>query len=341
MVGARARGPGVATAGARLSGAPVSASAGARRGVIGRVLREPLLHFAALGGLLFALHAAVERHRIDAAPAPPTAPAYGPVITVGEAELATLRATFKRSWKREPDPEQLGDLVSEFIADEVLFREGAARGLDRDDAVVRQRIIEKMRVLARPTAASEAPSRERLEGWFRDHAHRFRQGSKFAFEQIYFDPKRRAAAGEDAAVVATQALARLTAQPAGAAVPEGVGDSFVLRRRWDETAEQQIVNVFGEGFAQALSAAPLGRWSGPVRSEYGVHLVHVSARRPGRMPAFEEAEAYVRADYQLAEGRALGAVERDLLPRYRVELSGAARELAPTSGMKALLGAAR
>jgi peptidyl-prolyl cis-trans isomerase C len=317
------------------------ASSGAWRGLIGGLLREPLVHFLVLGGLLFGLHAAVLRQQGGAVPAPPGGPAPAPVIAVGEAELVTLRANFKRSWKREPDPEQLGDLVSEFIADEVLFREGTARGLDRDDAVVRQRITEKMRVLARPTAAAEAPSREQLERWFRDHAHRFRQGPKVAFEQIYFDTKRRAAAGEDANVVATRALAGLTEGPAGAAAPDGMGDSFVLRRRWDETPEQQIVNVFGEGFAQALSAAPLGSWSGPVRSDYGVHLVYVSARRPGRMPAFEEVEGYVRADYQLAEGRALGAVERDLLPRYRVELSGAARALAKTSGMKALLGAAK
>jgi hypothetical protein len=59
------------------------------------------------------------------------------------------------------------------------------------------------------------------------------------------------------------------------------------------------------------------------------------------MPAFDEVESYVRADYQLVEGRALGAVRRDLLPRYRVELSGAARELAKTSGMKGWLGASK
>jgi hypothetical protein len=322
-----------------LSGAP--AAAGARPGVLARLLREPLVHFLALGGLLFAVHAAVQRQREGSAPAPPAGPAYGRVITVGEPELASLRATFRRSWKREPDREQLGDLVSEFIADEVLFREGSARGLDRDDATVRARVVEKMRVLARPADAADAPSRERLERWFREHAHRFRQGPKFSFEQLYFDPKRRAAAGENASVVATAALAKLVGQPAQAGAPEGVGDSFVLRERWEATAEQQIVNVFGEGFAQALSGAPLGVWSGPFDSDYGVHLVRVSERLPGRMPAFAEVEANVRADYQLVESRALGAVERDLLPRYHVELTGRAGELATTSAMKATLGAAK
>jgi hypothetical protein len=326
--------------GSRVSEVP--GRSGPRPGLLARLLREPLVYFLPLGGLLFGLHAVVQGRRAGSPLAEPAGPTAGSAIKVGEADLAMLRASFKRSWKRDPDPEQLGDLVAEFIADEVLFREGAARGLGRDDPVVRQRIIEKMRVLARPTAAAEAPSRERLERWFHEHTHRFRQGPKFAFEQIYFDPKRRAAAGEDANVVAMQALARLTQQPAGIAPPDGVGDSFVLRRRWEETPEQQIVSVFGEGFAQALSAAPIGRWSGPVRSDHGLHLVRVSSRRPGRMPAFEEVEGYVRADYLLVEGQALGAVERDLLPRYRIELSGAARELAKTSGMKALLpGAAQ
>jgi peptidyl-prolyl cis-trans isomerase C len=308
-----------------------------RRELLGLALREPLLHFALIGGLLFALHAALapgsEARRGQDAPALPLTP----LIEIDDGELRQLRDTFRRSWKREPSAEQLGDLVAEFVADEVLLREGLALGLERDDAIVRQRVIEKMRALVRPAEPAPEPSREALQRWFVQHPHRFRQAARIAFDQLYFDPKRRSAAGQDAAAAASSALAQLARQPPSAAPPDAVGDSFVLRRSWQETSEQQIVNVFGQAVARALMAAPLGVWQGPVASEYGVHLLRVSRRSPARMPSFDEAQSYVRADFQLVQARGSGVIERDLLPRYSVKLVTAdARALASTPALQAL-----
>jgi parvulin-like peptidyl-prolyl isomerase len=61
-----------------------------------------------------------------------------------------------------------------------------------------------------------------------------------------------------------------------------------------------VERVFGAAFARAVAAAPVGEWSGPVRSPYGAHLVFVRARTDRRVPAL----AAVR-------GRALNAFLRE------------------------------
>jgi len=57
------------------------------------------------------------------------------------------------------------------------------------------------------------------------------------------------------------------------------------------------------GFAQSLFQLKPGAWQGPVESGLGWHLVFVDSITPGRVPAFEEIEPDVKAEW-VAEQRA-------------------------------------
>jgi len=112
-----------------------------------RAAREPLLHFAILGALLFAVYALARgrRHGDGAA-----APGARPAIEVGAATIDRLADSFRRAWKREPTRDELAEMTLDYVDDEILYREALAQGLDRDDPAVRRRMIEKMTVMARP-----------------------------------------------------------------------------------------------------------------------------------------------------------------------------------------------
>ncbi|MFB3077437.1 MAG: peptidylprolyl isomerase, partial [Lysobacterales bacterium] len=45
------------------------------------------------------------------------------------------------------------------------------------------------------------------------------------------------------------------------------------------------------------------RWSGPVTSSFGVHLVRIIDRSPGRAPALSEIRDVVRRDWSEAKAR--------------------------------------
>ena len=109
-------------------------------------------------------------------------------VVVATSDVDAARASFRAASKREPSPQELADLVQGVISEELLFREGLALGLDRDDRVVRRRVIEKMTALARPTAPDSDPPRDELARHYQLYQHRFAQPAAVSFEQLSFDP---------------------------------------------------------------------------------------------------------------------------------------------------------
>src|SRR5437773_8464741 len=75
--------------------------------------------------------------------------------------------------------------------------------------------------------------------------------------------------------------------------------------------------------ATPSSAAPLRTWVGPVRSSYGLHLVWVHAREPGRTPALAEVRGRVVRRWlrERSEQREREAME-EMRARYVVEVDG-------------------
>jgi peptidyl-prolyl cis-trans isomerase C len=280
-----------------------------------KVLREPLVHFAVLGAVLFALSALARRGAADPRAHAPTGPVRR-TVAVTTSDVDAARAGFHAASKREPNPQELADLVQGVISEELLFREGLALGLDRDDRVVRRRVIEKMTALARPTAPDSDPPRDELARHYQRYQHRFVQPAAVSFEQLYFDPGRRG----DATAAASEALAALGKARADEPAPAGVGDTFVLQAAMQRRSQLELSHLLGEGFAAAVFAAPVGRWHGPVPSRHGVHLVRVIAREPEHLPPFDEVDKQVRADWLTQETRGLRAAALSLLPRYEISL---------------------
>ncbi len=87
-----------------------------------RWLREPLVHFLALGAglfLLFALVGGSDEDRTDR-------------IVISAAQVELLAEGFARTWQRPPTPAELKGLVDDHIREEIYYREAMAMGLDRD-----------------------------------------------------------------------------------------------------------------------------------------------------------------------------------------------------------------
>src|SRR5437867_3806925 len=91
-----------------------------RANTLGRWLREPLVHFAVLGVVLFALHRWV-------------APPETRRIVLSAAMIQGLRQDYVRRYGSEPTADEQAALIQRFIDNEVLYREALALGLDRGD----------------------------------------------------------------------------------------------------------------------------------------------------------------------------------------------------------------
>src|SRR5262249_45356139 len=111
-----------------------------------RLLREPLVHFFAAGLVLFA---ASEHHRGQT-------DLRRIVVTPQRARL--LAEGYHAEFGTEPSARALDQLVDHYVDEEVLYREGVARKLDRDDEIVRRRIVQKMQFLQQDLGAPAAPA---------------------------------------------------------------------------------------------------------------------------------------------------------------------------------------
>jgi hypothetical protein len=243
-----------------------------------RILTEPLAHFLAIGALMFAVYALVaDRNRDPAA------------IVVGQGQIDTMTALFERTWRRAPTPEEVKTLINGYVREEVLYREGVAMGLDRDDQLIRRRVRQKLEFLAESMNGVPEPSDAALQAYLDGHPERFASPARVTFRQVYL--------GTAADADTTRLLARLNKLGDSDAAAD-MGRPTQLDARMVSAPAGDIERTFGRRFAQSLAAMPAGPWTGPVASDFGVHLVRVSARVEARAPALDEVRETVKREWQ-------------------------------------------
>jgi hypothetical protein len=243
-----------------------------------RILREPLLHFLAIGALMFAVYAVVSQRNRD----PGT-------IEVGQGQIDMMAAVFERTWQRAPTSEEVKTLIDGYVREEVLYREGVAMGLDRGDQLIRRRVGQKVEFLAESMNGAPEPSDAALQTYLDGHRERFASPVRVTFRQVYLGT----AADADTSRLLTQ-LNKLGDSDAAA----DVGRPTQLDARMESAPAGDIARTFGRRFAQSLVTAPTGTWAGPVASDYGLHLVRVSERVEARAPALGEVRETVKREWQ-------------------------------------------
>ena len=248
-----------------------------------RWLREPLLHFLLLGVVLFAANHYFERGRGGVE--------SSKQIQLTGDDLAQLILIFQAQWRRDPTPDELSRLVESKIQEEVVYREGLAMGLDKDDTIVKRRLAQKLQFLAEDVATAREPTVAELNAWYEKNRDKFALPSRVSFRHLYFSPDRR---GQRARDDAATALAKLSGQPQDAKLAASLADPFMFQDYYRDRAPDYLGKEFGPQFAQAVSKLAPGSWQGPIESGFGWHLVFVDTLIPGRSPAFEEIESDVK-----------------------------------------------
>ena len=275
-----------------------------------RLLREPLLHFLGLGGLIFALFTAVSE------------PASVPVntIVIGPARIEQLSKSFQAAWRRPPSADELSGIIEDAVREEVYYREALALGLDTNDAIVRRRLRQKMEFLTDSGAELLQPVAGELEAHLLANETTFRRGQRLAFEQIYLGQNPE-----------PESIDRLLSKLQGDSVaePSSLGERSLMPAQLSLSSSEAVDAVFGEGFFGRLAELPRGIWAGPVDSSYGTHLARINEGLPSRTPVFEEIRESVLRDWKATKARELRELHyARLRARYVVEIRHADPEAA-------------
>jgi parvulin-like peptidyl-prolyl isomerase len=280
-----------------------------------RVLREPLLHFLIVGGLLFGGYAWWTRGI-------PAASLEG-AVRIGEGEVRWLRETFASQWRRDPSVQEMSNLLTTLVNEELLAREARALGLDQNDTIVRRRLAQKLTFLVDDTSRIADPGDAALRRFQDEHATRYQAAPKATFSQIYFSPERRADAEGDAAAE----LTRISATSEERKTPAG-GDPLLLETTYADLDQKAVEALFGTDFAHALFRLEPGRWTGPLKSAYGIHLLQLARIRPAEPRRFEDVRDAVLNDWRRErEQETKGAYLARLRDKYGVVIEESAKAL--------------
>ncbi len=284
-----------------------------------QLLREPLFHFLVIGVLLFTPYYFLHKASSDAPGSKD--------IQLSFDEISQQVLLFESQWNREPSKEELAQLMENRVREEVLYREGLALGLDKDDTIVKRRIAQKMQFLAEDVAAARQPTPDELRNWYQQHSAEFAMPARYSFRHLYFSPDIRGARAQNEA---QQALTQLTGQPEDAAVADSLADAFMFQDYYRERSPEFLGKEFGPGFALAVEHLTPGTWQGPVESGLGWHLVFVDGVIPGRLPDFEEVIPEVQ-DAWMVEQKALAwdKAYKEMRARYTVLLPAPPEEGSP------------
>ncbi len=258
-----------------------------------KIYQEPLMHFLALGVLMYVLVAA-----FSGAPA-------GKHFAIEIDESIMVRflqfqnKAFNtqlalQTWQGMSDSHKQ-NLMDDYIREEVMYREALNMGLHSDDQIIRRRLIQKIEFI-NAGFNSQLPTINELtlQDYFNGNIGQYVIDGSMTFSHVFFD--KSSGQAQD---LAQQALAQLNKQKVPFEHAAQFGQRFLFHRNYVDRTHDFVASHFGTGFSeQVFALTKSDSWHGPIESKYGSHLVIVKNNHPQRVPVLEEVAPQVLQDLQ-------------------------------------------
>ena len=249
---------------------PVTQRARGSMATLQRLVREPLLHFLVLGGLLFAVDHAVHGRQDDMH-----------TIVMGPEVDAEARSVFRAERGRDPNAQELTALRKVWLDNEVLYREGLAMQVDRGDPAIRDRVIFKALSVVDANTTALKPDDQVLRPWFEAHRAKYDEPPRFDFQEAVLS-------GENSEEAVRGFVAMLNSGKQG--------DTNAGLRVFKGRPLANLDLSYGPEFAKALATATPQEWRA-YKTKEGWRAIRLEAMTPGKPAVFESVRAPVFQDW--------------------------------------------
>jgi len=276
-----------------------------------RWLKDPLFHFLLVGAGIFMLYG-WQADDDDLRP---------DQIVFTDAKIDQFINLWERKWQRLPTQRELQGLIEQQVREEVFYREALAMGLDNDDMVVRRRMAQKMEFISNDLASLAEPDDTQLQAYLDEHSDKFAIPGRISYSQVYLNASER---GDQVYSDAEALLAELSQTTVDVDVSME-GDAFMGGYRFTNETDFAVGRIFGEAFAQRLFELPVGEWTGPVESGYGLHLVRIDSRTDSLAPSLDQVRDKVRIEWLAEQQRKTNdLLYTELRKRYEITIGDSA-----------------
>ncbi len=184
------------------------------------------------------------------------------------------------------------DTTEQFRSFSELANAARQIGLHRQDLIARRVLIDSSRRLIRAAVLVREPTEKMLSDYLSAHPEQFKRPGETRFTQLHLSSRSNGDALRSDAEAFRQ---HLQSEGVGPGQVGGLAEDSVLPRVLPLLPDREIERYFGGRFTQALADLPVGSWKGPIASPYGLHLVYIQERTPGRVPDLSEIRVAVVA----------------------------------------------
>ena len=282
------------------------------------MMSEPLVQFMGIG---------LAVHLLAKVILPPAALDAGYEIVVNEARLSYFMQTQARAFQSEDAKSLLASLsksdkdrlIRDYVRGEVLFREAMAMRLDENDEIIRRRLIQKMEYIAQGFFDEISPlDKNELLDFYESNMDDYRVPAQITFTHVFVAHDGRDETTAKRLAIETKNELNKSAIPFEQSGQ--FGERFLYNRNYAERSDIEVTSHFGESFKrQIFDLNPSDLWQGPVRSNFGYHLILLKKLKKSFIPKFDEVIAAVVTDAQRQESREVKreAIKK-LVDKYRV-----------------------
>jgi len=265
--------------------------------VLKRILKEPLLHFAVVGLLLFFYLSKND-------------PVTKPEIVISWAKIQQITAQFAKTRQRPPSSLELQALIDNLVKEELSFRQGEDMGLIENDPIIKRRVQQKIEFMLNDSFGSLEPSPEDLQTYLDKHQEKYMIEPVYSFKHIYINPEKH----DDLDGYLTQLRSKDLD-----AIYQDSGDSIMLESKYESISTDQVARLFGRKFVESMNALAIQQWLGPVKSGFGVHLLLIENKQPRHLATLDEVDFEIKLDYRLElQKKAINAFYAELLKKYNL-----------------------
>lgn len=286
------------------------------------LLKQPLLHFLLIGlglFLLYDLTSSQSSENFDLK-----------TVIVDKDDLLTFMQYRSKAFDRQRfeeklenmSQEELDRLIDDYVHEEVLYREAVGLGLNKNDYVIRKRLVQKVEFINQRFVDSVTDlSDENIKNFFNENKEAYFVEPYVTFTHVFFDKETHGS--EMAEKLANEKLSELNRNKVSFTDSTGEGDRFLYHKNYVERTPDYVKSHFGADMAEELFRLEPSNtvWHGPYESPYGYHLVMLTSNKTGRYPEFKDVLERVQQDAEYEHNKRKNEeIIKDIIDSYDIRI---------------------
>ncbi len=242
--------------------------------------KDPLFHFMLVAFFIYILHLVWQPNQ-----------KIQKESLISDKELKTVQMKWTKEWNRPPTTAELKSLIAQKKQNEMLFNEAITMGLHKQDKMIYERLIHKIKHLFSNVNVNLNPSKKQLKLYYKNHIDDYRQDGQFSFSQLFISINH-----DNPIQKADEMLTLLEDTGVNPEDIDHYGDAYNAHHIKNAT-QSEIIKMYGESFYKQLRVLKKFKWSKPLISNSGVHIIMITQHTHGTIKPFTEVQDIVKGDF--------------------------------------------